>query len=103
MADVGWAGSWAAGGDDAAAGRVVLSGSSRRLFADVFGLVRFAAGCAGVGALEAEVGGSEDPDEGSGAGSVAGASAGIVKRVPKSASLTWWRLQGVEVVNTIAC
>lgn len=77
------------------------SGSNRRLLAEVFGLVRFAGGGgAGVGGLLAEVGRSEDADDdGSGSGSWAGsgARAGMVKRSPKSTSLTWWRLQVVTV------
>lgn len=91
LAELDWADSWA--WEDAAA--CVLSGSNRRLFADVFGLVRFAAGRAGVGACEDKAIVSEDSDEGS------GAVVGIVKRLPKSASLTWWRLQ-VMLVSTSA-
>lgn len=82
FAEVGGAGSWAC--EEVAA--CAVSGSSRCLFADVFGLVRFVADRADVDTGGDEAGGSEELDEGWDAGS--GAIVGIVKRVPKSVSLT---------------
>lgn len=84
--------------DCAGDGAAVPAESSRRLLADVFGLVRLTA-CAGAdsrsgsgsgsgsGSADGAAGGSED-DSDSGSGSGSGAASGIVKRSPKSASCT---------------
>lgn len=82
FAEVGGAGSWAC--EERAA--CAVSDSRRCLFADVFGLVRFVADRADMGAGGDEAVGFEELEEGSGSGS--DAVVGIVKRVPKSASLT---------------
>lgn len=71
------------------------SESSRRLLAEVLGSVRLTATGAGAGAGSGDGGaaGSDDCESASGSGSGSGASSGIVKRSPKSAFWTWWRLQ----------
>lgn len=81
---------------------VVPSESSRRLLADVFGLVRLTeSGSAAAGAASrdgsrgcATVGGEveDDSDSGSGSGSGSGAIKGMANKSPKSAFSTWWRL-----------
>lgn len=74
-------------------GAAVPSEFSRLLLADVFGLVRLSARGAVTGSGDVATGGSEGSRSGSGAG-----AAGNVKRSPKSASWTWWRLHMVASV-----
>lgn len=101
LAELDWAGGGCVGECDRGTGAAVPSGSSRLLFAEVFGLVRWAAdgagagdgagdGAAGDGAAGDGDGpaASEESGSGSGAGAGSGAMPGMANRLPKSAFCT---------------
>lgn len=95
LPELDWAGGSCVGECDWGTGAAVPSESSRLLFAEVFGLVRWTCDGTGDGTGAGAAGPDDGPtgseDSGSGTGSSSGADVmpGMENKLPKSAFCTW--------------